>query len=980
VQLRATIPNSKSLEEFFLGHYDWLLKWALQLSHGQHEQATDLVHDLYVQLVRSRPNIDFEDEDRARGYLYTMLRHLSVSKARREGRDALSSLLIVDYESVEYGLRYVDRSKLILIRSDLARVCEYACIRRHTSRSASVLILRFFFGYYPSEIVSILQTTPAAVEKHLQAARQEARAYLERPGTLRFLGQDVTPTQKFSPYLPDEPSALFAELRARIFMGTALTCAPNRAVEMRYAENGPPMGIPELAHVVSCARCLELTNSVLGLPTLAERFPPDTVNRDQGGTGSSGSHPNSTKLKKGIRQTYEHRPRKLQIAVDGDILAAQRISSARSELQVKLEPLAKPAFIEVFSEQGLRLAYLQLDEAMMIDLQPIVTSVELSDGRHLEVKLTFPGGIPVVKLSYYDPLQDESTRAVAPTLSTEETSKIASRSVLQGLKNAVERVLRPWFTSFESPWPLGVTIAAVLALAFSFSFLLKRTTPAQPALPSASALLIQSRQVEQASIDRGGAIHSSFALQTLSQDGKILESQKVDSWRSLAPNRTALCLLDNKGKVIAGKWTDAKGKVTTYNPSAGLRRGSKPGVSGAWELVPSGETLAVLTTTENETQVRRRGEGYEIQYERHQPQSNFDVVSAALELESPSLQPVSEEVTIAEEGKTREYRFRRLTYEVVRADQVLDSDFTPPSDLASLRPGRLGSTDANGRTAHLMLEALQLLSNLGPDVEQIVDLERIPNGGVEVNGVFPTVEQKVSVLRVFEPLREDGEVKFALHSGDEPRTPRDRRIPIQVESLSPIEVESQHILFDAQLRSALTTQGLSGHEIDDRIRDLASESIRHSARMHREAWSICQIAAHDFIGNELQSMAPEDKMIWLTLLDKHIRSFEEELNVLHSNINPLFSDENARLPATEANISSVHNTNELGTVAHDLNQNAERLDRILTAGLTLSPKGPPTSHNSETIAPLFATLRTEETMLHGTIERLQTFGQAEVNK
>ena len=114
MQLRATIPNSKSHEEFFLGHYDWLLKWALQLSHGQHDEATDLVQDLYVQLLQSRPNIDLEDEDRARGYLYTMLRHLSVSKVRREGRDALSSLLIVDYESVEYGLRCVDRSKLIL--------------------------------------------------------------------------------------------------------------------------------------------------------------------------------------------------------------------------------------------------------------------------------------------------------------------------------------------------------------------------------------------------------------------------------------------------------------------------------------------------------------------------------------------------------------------------------------------------------------------------------------------------------------------------------------------------------------------------------------------------------------------------------------------------------------------------------------------------------------------------------------------------
>ena len=485
MQLRATIPHAKSHEEFFLGHYDWLVKWALQLSHGQYEEATDLVHDLYVQLVQSRPHIDFEDEDRARGYLYTMLRHLSVSKARREGRDALSGLLIVDYESVEYGLRRIDRSQLILIRSDLARVCEYACIRRHTSRSASVLILRFFFGYYPSEIVRILQTTSSAVEKHLQAARQEAQVYLERPRTLRFLGQDVTPTQKFSPYLPDEPSALFAELRARIFMGTALTCAPSGAIEMRYAENGPPMDIPELSHVVSCARCLELTNGVLGLPRLAERFPPDSVDRDGAGKGSSGSHSSSAKLKKGIRQTYEHRPKKLQIAVDGEILAAQRISSARSELQLKLEPLAKPAFIEVFSEQGLRLAYLQLDEAMMIDLPPIVTSVKLSDGRHLELKLTFPGGIPVVRLSYYDPLLDESTsRAAAPVLSTEETSKIASRSMFHRLKNAVERILGSWFTSFESPWPLGATMGgALLALAFGFSFLVRKPTPAHPTPP-----------------------------------------------------------------------------------------------------------------------------------------------------------------------------------------------------------------------------------------------------------------------------------------------------------------------------------------------------------------------------------------------------------------------------------------------------------------------------------------------------------------
>jgi DNA-directed RNA polymerase specialized sigma24 family protein len=461
LHLRAPFAKPVSHEEFFLSHYDRLVRRALQLSQGRRGEAKDLVHDLYVQLIRVRPEINFTDEERASRYLLIMLRNLSVSNARREGRDALSSLLIVDYESVEYGLGCVDRSKLILVRSDLARVCQYACIRRHSLRSASVLILRFFFGYYPSEIVGILQSTPMAVVKHLQAARQEARVYLERPGTLRFLGQDVTPPQRFSPYLPDEPSALFAELRARIFADPPLTCLPSRAIETRYAENAPAMDVAELAHVVGCERCLELTNAALGLPSLAERFPPDMVDRNGAGPGASGPLPNSEKLNKRVRQAHEHRPKKLQIAVDGNILAAQRVSSARSELQVKLEPLAKPAFIEAFSEQGLRLAYLQIDESSAINLEPIVTTVELSEGRHLEVKLTFPNGIPVVKLSYYDPLLDESNIcASVPTFPTEEASKIASSSVLHGLKNVLERVLRLWFTSFESPWPLGVTMGA----------------------------------------------------------------------------------------------------------------------------------------------------------------------------------------------------------------------------------------------------------------------------------------------------------------------------------------------------------------------------------------------------------------------------------------------------------------------------------------------------------------------------------------
>lgn len=257
--------------------------------------------------------------------------------------------------------------------------------------------------------------------------------------------------------------------------------------------------------------------------------------------------------------------------MDGEILAAQRILSARSELQVKLEPLAKPDFIEVLSEQGLRLAYLQIDEAMMIDLQPIVTSVELSDGRHLEVKLTFPGGIPVVKLSYDDPLPDElTTRAPVQALPTEETSNTLPRSMGCRIKDTVGKILWPWSTYFESPWPLGITVgAAILALVFSFGFLIKKTTPMQPSLPTARTLIGMSREFEQASIGHGGAIHTTFALEILSERGMIVESDIVDSWRSVAPDRSAARVLDAQRRLVGGEWRDVKGKITRYPKGSG---------------------------------------------------------------------------------------------------------------------------------------------------------------------------------------------------------------------------------------------------------------------------------------------------------------------------------------------------------------------------------------------------------------------------
>lgn len=976
------LPFSKprSHEELFLEHYSSLVARALQITRKRRDEANDLVHDLYVLLIRTRPDIDLSDDDRVRGYLYTMLRNLSVSKARRAGIDALSSLLIVDYESVEYGLVCVDRSRLILVRSDLARVCEYACIRRDTSRSASVLILRFFFGYYPSEIARILQVTRVAVEKHLQAAREEARVYLERPGMLRFMGQSIPLRPKSSSFLPDDPIALVAELQSRIQSGVKGECHSETAIEERYAQEGPGMGIAELAHVVSCATCLELTNRALGLPSLVDRFPTDTIHRDGDGNdppNPPASGPDPAVLEKKVRQAYEHLPLKLQVAVDGEILAAQRVSSNRNELQVKLEPLAKPTFLEVLSEQGIRLAYLQIEDAL-VDLQPYEATTELSDGRFVELKFGLVGGVPVISAFYYDPLQEEiragNTNPIVTVQSgEEEVGPAGYPPALRGITPMIRRFLHCCFPSLDSLWPLGMVTALTGILVVGLCLWTQQETPA---MPSAASLLAQSRQTEEAKIAGGDAIHTTFALETRSQDGKLLETQKVDSWRSLKPHRSALRLMDGEGRIVAGRWMDASGKTTIYAKGRGLQPGDKlPAAivdhSNAWEMVPGEEAFFALASIGDQPTLQKVDGGYDIEYERGQIRPNAGVLRASLVLDRATLRPVSETVEIESGNSVREYRFQRLTYEVVSGDEVRDGDFAPDATLASLHSGLPALPDVVNRTAHLALQALQLLNNLGPEVESFVDLDRLPDGRVQISGVLPTQEQKATIVHVFQSLHSGGQLKLALHSSDEPAEAGVQRTAITVESLEPVAVDSERIPLDAEIRSALSAQDLSGSALDERINRIARDTLGHAARMHREAWTVSQIAGNDFSADEIRRMQPEDQMLWLTLLDKHIRSLSQELSSLDADLTPLVRDPSARVLAAPSASPPFQSLTELSAAAKAMNRDGERLDRLLTAGLTLSASSPPTNHNVAEIAELLAYLRIEESMLHATVERLQ---------
>src|SRR5260370_41443213 len=165
--------------------YKGLLGQAVQLTDREKQIADDVVQDDYIQFTVCRP--DLRSIENIDGYLYRMVRKLHMSQLRRATRLQYCSSFLVDYESLEIGLRAMDLGAQMRVQDELRLICRYACIRKSSSKAGSVLLLRFFHGYYPTEIARILISPRSAVDDWLRIARREAKTYINDPLSLNFM-------------------------------------------------------------------------------------------------------------------------------------------------------------------------------------------------------------------------------------------------------------------------------------------------------------------------------------------------------------------------------------------------------------------------------------------------------------------------------------------------------------------------------------------------------------------------------------------------------------------------------------------------------------------------------------------------------------------------------------------------------------------------------------------------------------------------
>lgn len=270
-----------SHEEIFIGLYSRLRGWAIQIAQRDYELAEDLLHDAFIQFTVAQP--DLREILNTEAYLYGLIRNLHLSHLRKKARRNKYTSLIIDFETMRIGLKSLKILDNYQVQEELKRVCYFLCLRKESSKSASVMLLRFFHGYFPGEIASVMRATPQVVKVRLNSARNEAKSVIEDPQTIKTIEKRISPEMIVKNSFRSNVE-MAAALREMIFRTTNGNCPADYELKKIYSSNErETIETKTLAHIVSCRKCIDKVNSLLNLLPLSQRYAADFIGKDNNG-------------------------------------------------------------------------------------------------------------------------------------------------------------------------------------------------------------------------------------------------------------------------------------------------------------------------------------------------------------------------------------------------------------------------------------------------------------------------------------------------------------------------------------------------------------------------------------------------------------------------------------------------------------------------------------------------------------------------
>jgi len=940
------LERTETREEVFTKRYRQLLAWALRLTNQHRASAEDLVQDAFIQFTRARTSLDeIENVD---GYLHRMLRNMNLSRLSRFAEQVQEKTIsIAEQELWQLDSKNLELQEHLQTREQLERICQYACTRKETSRAGSVLILRFFFEYTPTEIAQVLCCTRHCVDQWQRFARREVKLYLEDPSRLKFVNaQDAASLPRLQ--LLNAQGSLPEQLRCLIYSARTGNCIKTDELEEIYRlQSEEALSSGKLSHIVSCPECFDEVNRILGLPMLAQRYQPESTSSQRrppgmrGGGSSDGPTDFRTRFRRRLDKVIQHEPKELHITVNGTAIGSITVSGNSSELILNLSPDDHINFIEIISEEDVRLLFFNLAEEQN-DGHEQWAEIELSRNRNLSAHLSADNGTPILRISYVVPLLSEI--ATDRTVGESETVVEGPRSDSSGFIPA--RLAEAIANLKVKRWWLKPTLATLcLALLILAAAILLR------APLTAKDLLQACVQEETRALVNNGITYQLVQLEERNSGGVVIDRRRIETWQETSRNRRTRLVYNDAGLLIAGSFESGDGSRTLYHHGSMPLRQESALAAGfaedAWAIDLSAKQFESLILPPGQTHVAESNSTYTIHWDANSQTSigNPTLLSATITLSKSDHHAIAQFFKIQQTGNIREYRFMEEQFQSFKESDVSPEVFNPEALSESTKPnekrqtvhheGRLNSSTtsmpAKITSTELEIEIAYLLDKAKGDRNEQVTLKRTAEGSLQIIGVVDSETRKAEILAALASVKANPLVRIQLNTAAERTSSTSRRANVRTIEQS-FENTPDQIVVDQELRKYLSRSN-NVPNIDLATRDFSSRVLNHSYHALFQAIELKRLTS-SFANSDLQAVAPESQLKWLQMIRDHAIALENETRMLRQQIKPLFFPTEIEVP--RENADRILNYRELDRAIEKLHRLALVNNETIRAAFTIS--------------------------------------------
>ncbi|HEY9284423.1 MAG TPA: hypothetical protein VIP46_13285, partial [Pyrinomonadaceae bacterium] len=614
-------------------------------------------------------------------------------------------------------------------------------------------------------------------------------------------------------------------------------------------------------------------------------------------------------------ELFEHKPRELCISVNGYAQGSRRVSSEFNDMQLVLD-LAEPIrFVEVFSEQQMRLLFLNVElPPGGACVQP--SKVELSDGRTLDLTLEFSSPWPTLQVVYHDPAfalpeasaahgdSEHESAAAGPHVVGESPEVSGPRAALDALS---WRTAGLWGAIFSPRlWLRPGFVSAAVALALVAALLFARMS-----VPAVSAAELLDRTL--AAEEEVAAKEDTVVRRTMQMEereaggGPLITRRRIETWRSAARGVTVRRLYDHGGRLVASEWRRGDGSRTVYRLPAEARAAGVEDAAAevAWVVEPSARDFSALVGRGGEARVEEERGAYVISYRGTAAGSG--VVSATLRISRAGMRATGQTLVVRHGGAAREFRFEETGFNLRRSSETPPSAFEQDEEFlkvgvtrtvipsaAEVKPGSPAEPQRPApasvtATSELEVEVLRLLNQVGADLGEQISVSRTPGGRLRVQGIVETQARRGELMRALAALRNNPAVEVAVSTSSEALSADGAAGATPAPVVRQVEPSDSRIPAEDEMRRYFSREkGMSEDEAQAAILSFAVQASQRSRLALQHAWAMKRLAGR-FSERELRTLDGTARAKWLSMIREHAAVVRSESARLRQELQPIFS-------------------------------------------------------------------------------------------